>query len=621
MITTPITRPISSRIAGAIAGARQGGAASPPLFSAPLQSSLVPSKAKGSATHTFTRASAATLVDWEGLIRTAVSGEARFAGARRVENAMVSPPTVLGQGPGASAIDNGDGTYTLTITNSVEDRAWVYIHMGLVTGRVGVISVRVTNITSGASIELKAESVGSIYKNDALNIDGVGRYSSDFESNLDSASSTAVIGWRGYGEFIGKEGTVVISDIQYESKPGTAWVKGTWVPPSEYVSTGVLSAPYHGAGVDGVKYFDTTNGNTVSGSVVTEAAGVLLDAGDHNCDASGPFGYMSEWSRTNLLTYSEQFDNAAWTKTNATVTANATPAPDGATIADKLGDNGATGTGGVSVYRSPTVSSGASCFSVYAKQHQLSWLMLFTTNFDAGATGITYFDLASGAIGTVGANHGAGIEPLSNGWYRCWVSFTTTTDLSGRVEIYAADADGDFTVDLDGTSSIYIWGAQCEAGSFPSSYIKTEASSVTRAASVHTGVVSGNLNANNASIQLEWTPPVTGLGTVSLWCSYVDANNYTRIFHDGTNIVFRKRISGTNYDTTKALSYSAGTTYTILATASDSTGTMIAVDEVDGTGHANTSDMQLGTNFGVGNDGNGAGQPFSSIRNVRHSTI
>ena len=60
-----------------------------------------------------------------------------------------------------------------------------------------------------------------------------------------------------------------------------------------------------------------------------------------------------------------------------------------------------------------------------------------------------------------------------------------------------------------------------------------------------------------------------------LWGSYVDANNSTSILHDGTNIIFRKRISGTNYDSTKALTYTAGTTYTVKATASDSAGIMI----------------------------------------------
>jgi hypothetical protein len=66
-------------------------------------------------------------------------------------------------------------------------------------------------------------------------------------------------------------GSISISDFQIENVTGQANQN-----PSEYVSVGVLSAPYYGAGVDGVKYFNTTNGNTVASNVVTEAAGTPL---------------------------------------------------------------------------------------------------------------------------------------------------------------------------------------------------------------------------------------------------------------------------------------------------------------------------------------------------------
>ena len=41
----------------------------------------------------------------------------------------------------------------------------------------------------------------------------------------------------------------------------------------------------------------------------------------------------------NLLTFGKEFDNAAWTKTNSTVTANSTTAPDGTLTADTITDN------------------------------------------------------------------------------------------------------------------------------------------------------------------------------------------------------------------------------------------------------------------------------------------
>ena len=43
---------------------------------------------------------------------------------------------------------------------------------------------------------------------------------------------------------------------------------------------------------------------------------------------------LIEYAPHNLLTYSEQFDNAVWIKSNATVTANAVVAPDGTNTAD-----------------------------------------------------------------------------------------------------------------------------------------------------------------------------------------------------------------------------------------------------------------------------------------------
>jgi hypothetical protein len=47
-------------------------------------------------------------------------------------------------------------------------------------------------------------------------------------------------------------------------------------------------------------------------------------------------------NRYNLLTFSEQFNDAAWTKANVIVTANAVVAPDGTTTADKLDFGGTT---------------------------------------------------------------------------------------------------------------------------------------------------------------------------------------------------------------------------------------------------------------------------------------
>lgn len=125
-----------------------------------------------------------------------------------------------------------------------------------------------------------------------------------------------------------------------------------------------------------------------------------------------------------------------------------------------------------------------------------------------------------------------------------------------------------------------------------------------------------NILPSYGSIRIDWIPAATGQGTVFVCGSYVDANNYTAILHDGTNIIFRKRVSGSNHDATKALSYSADTSYTIVATYGSS-DSEIYVDGAQGTGNTNTANLQLGASFQIGTDGNGANQSNASSRLVK----
>ena len=70
-------------------------------------------------------------------------------------------------------------------------------------------------------------------------------------------------------------------------------------------------------------------------------------------------------STTNLLTYSEEFDNAAWTKSSATVTADDTTAPDGTTTADLI----ATSSSGGLIYQDTTITDANNfTFSIYLKE-------------------------------------------------------------------------------------------------------------------------------------------------------------------------------------------------------------------------------------------------------------
>jgi hypothetical protein len=204
--------------------------------------------------------------------------------------------------------------------------------------------------------------------------------------------------------------------------------------------------------------------------IPTTTAAVYSLPIDHNPTTFEPLGVLIEEERKNLLQWSEQFDNAAWPKSDATVTGasiNAIVAPDGTTTADKLVE--AATTAAHAVYQLLTVTSGAHTFSIYLKAAERTWA--YVRNPQAAAQG-AWFDLSNGVVGTVEASITAAIQSVGNGWYRCSV---TRTMIAGNdyPSVYTATADNVSSFAGDITKGIYIWGAQLEAGAFATSYIPT----------------------------------------------------------------------------------------------------------------------------------------------------
>ena len=203
----------------------------------------------------------------------------------------------------------------------------------------------------------------------------------------------------------------------------------------------------------------------------TAASGVARF--DHDPVTQESLGLLIEEQRTNLFTYSEEFDDAAWTKLGATITANTVVAPDGTLTMDKLVP--ATGSAS-SIYRANAIV-GAKTLSCYMKTGGKT---VGTLGWSGNSNG-AYFDLSSGLATTFGSGTTASMVSVGNGVYLCSISFTYASGNQNHF-IGVSDSVGFHAVTGDGYSGIYIWGAQLEAGAFPTSYIPTVASQVTRSA-------------------------------------------------------------------------------------------------------------------------------------------
>ena len=188
------------------------------------------------------------------------------------------------------------------------------------------------------------------------------------------------------------------------------------------------------------------------------------------------YGTQTAKAEENLFAYSQEFDNAYWTKTRSTVTANSDTAPDGTVTADSvLQASGQTTSG--NVFRSVTVAAGDVVVSVFAKPNGKNFLSIREVLTD-GTNKSTWFNVSTGVVGVTSASHTATITATTNGYYRCSIKFTANAARTGNVEFFIADTDGSLTVADDG-NGLFLWGAQLEARSAATAYQVTTTQTIT----------------------------------------------------------------------------------------------------------------------------------------------
>lgn len=220
-------------------------------------------------------------------------------------------------------------------------------------------------------------------------------------------------------------------------------------------------------------------------------------------------GLLIEEARTNLFLYSAEFDNAYWPKTRSTITANATTSPDGTVTGDKLVENIDNSTHLISRVDTTTNTS-ANTWSIYAKASERPSINISVregTTFLRSASAT--FNLSAGTVGAVavagGASGTATIQNAGNGWYRCSLTVTLGGVNTNSQVFFQTNNGSSSSYQGNGTSGIFIWGAQLELGAFATSYIPTTTTAVTRNADVAT------MTGTNFS---DWYTATTGAAVV-----------------------------------------------------------------------------------------------------------
>ena len=209
-----------------------------------------------------------------------------------------------------------------------------------------------------------------------------------------------------------------------------------------------------------------------------------LDWLNSNCPS-----LLIEPLRTNRQVRSEEIDNASWSKTNTTVTANQTTAPTGELTADKLSRT-STAANYVAGIVSKSVSSQLDAVSsFFVKQGQGDFIAFRAQgSYPNRADAIFQFSTKTLTTSEAGSDFtvtSSQVQDYGNGWYR--LSVVYNTDAAATIQSILSPRATSGQVDATDTSTTafaYVWGVQFEEGSSLSSYIETGSAATTRLADV-----------------------------------------------------------------------------------------------------------------------------------------
>jgi hypothetical protein len=216
--------------------------------------------------------------------------------------------------------------------------------------------------------------------------------------------------------------------------------------------------------------------NLVAGAIQNTPIGATTPSSVNATTITGQTGVL-RGTGSNLIGYSQAFDDAVWTKSNSSITANSTTAPDGTTTADTLVENTANNThylyASANANLFATIVTGATyTASIFAKPAGRNRIRFSGDGSSAFLGGDVIFDVANGTVGSIPSGvTSASIVSVGNGWYRCIVVAVATGTVARPIVFLDNGTTNSYTG--DGTSGVFLWGVQLEFGSTANSYVAT----------------------------------------------------------------------------------------------------------------------------------------------------
>jgi hypothetical protein len=426
----------------------------------------------------------------------------------------------------ANVINSPIGTLTADklVENSANDIH--YINGSSITFTAGTYSV---------SIFAKAaeRNVLQIFLNGSANVDAYANF--NLTTGVVSAFNAATATIQSFGD--GWYRCILTTTVASSTVPSAYFC-------IQNSTTATRAASYLGNGTSGLFIWGAQLENFASATeyfpTTTRLNIPRIDYTNGSCPS-----LLVEPQRTNVATYSEDFTNVSWPKLECSITSNTTNSPSGILNADSLIES--TSNGRHMLYKAFTSVIGTSyALSVFCKQNTRRYANInLKTTTTASPRFSALFDLQTGtnvSTSSVGTPTGTSfsIVPYGNGWYKISITMIAAST-STELEISASStstptlSEGSPSYLGDGTSGIYLWGAQLEQGAYPTSYIPTVASTVTRNADVisKTGI-SSLIGQTEGTLYWDATNLFTS-GTRSLALMYTSGSSFFQIYLNSSN--------------------------------------------------------------------------------------